>query len=66
MVRGFPPVVTLLLFLVIWAAAYFTVRYMVLEVSAARAKILMISFAMSVVTLLVILLVFSAVAYFFN
>jgi hypothetical protein len=66
MVRGFPPVITFLLFLVIWAAAYFAVRYMVLEVSAARARVLLISFAMSVVTMLVILLVFSAVAYFFN
>jgi hypothetical protein len=66
MVRGFPPSITLLLFLVIWVAAYFAARYIVLEISAARAKVLMVSFAMSVVTLLVILLVFSAIAYFFN
>jgi hypothetical protein len=66
MVRGFPPSITLLLFLVIWVVAYFAVRYIVLEVSAARAKILMISFAVSVVTMLVILLAFSAIAYFFN
>jgi hypothetical protein len=66
MVRGFPPVITLLLFLLIWAAAYLAVRYLVLEISAARAKVLMISFAMSVVTLLVIVLAFSAIAYFFN
>ena len=66
MVRGFPPIITLLLFLVIWTIAYLAVRYMVLEVSAARARVLMISFGMSVVTLLVILLVFSAIAYFFN
>jgi|KBSMisStaDraftv2_1062788.scaffolds.fasta_scaffold343795_2 hypothetical protein len=66
MVRGFPPIITLLLFVVIWAAAYLAVRYMVLEISAARAKVLVISFAMSVVTMLVILLAFSAIAYFFN
>jgi hypothetical protein len=66
MVRGFPPIITLLLFLVIWTIAYLAVRYMVLEVSAARARVLMISFVMSVVTLLAIFLVFSAIAYFFN
>ena len=66
MVRGFPPIITLLLFVVIWAATYLAVRYMVLEISAARAKVLVISFAMSVVTMLVILLAFSAIAYFFN
>ena len=66
MVRGFPPSITLLLFLVLWVAAYFAVRYLVLEVSAARAKVLMVSFAMSAVTLLAILLAFSAIAYFFN
>jgi hypothetical protein len=66
MVRGFPPIITLLLFIVIWAAAYLAVRYLVLEVSAARAKVLMISFAMSVMTMLVILLAFSGIAYFLN
>ncbi len=66
MVRGFPPSITLLLFLVIWAAAYVAVRYLLLEISAARAKVLMISFAMSAATLMLILLAFSAIAYFFN
>jgi hypothetical protein len=66
MVRGFPPSITLLLFVILWVAAYFAVRYLVLEVSAARVKVLMISFAMSAMTLLVILLAFSAIAYFFN
>jgi hypothetical protein len=66
MVRGFPPSITLILFLLIWVVAYLAVRYIVLEVSAARAKVLLISFAMSVVTMLIILLAFSAIAYFFN
>ena len=66
MVRGFPPSITLILFVLLWVAAYFAVRYLILEVSAARAKVLMVSFAVSVVTLLVILLAFSAIAYFFN